>query len=304
MKKILIQLDSDRCAAVFDCIVAHDAGVDVVQSLSGVKPEEVRGLLLGAVFTRSVKHLHTLAAWIGGSDVDAGEKMLDAARRSFFGPFRISVMLDSNGCNTTASTAVARLAKQTGLGGKKALVIGQGAVGVRTAILLALEGCMVSLSSIPVSLFGETFNSDLAVRTAESCRRTVGTFAATRETSCGGSIVTVTADSAEELKSLLERVEIVAAAGPAGLRILESDVWLRQPNLKWLLDFNLTEPLGIEGVRPADDFALYDGKRAMGALAVGNDKMRVHKACIEKLFERNDLVLDAEGVYTIAKQLL
>ena len=32
MKKILIQLDSDKFASTFDCIVAHDAGADVVQS--------------------------------------------------------------------------------------------------------------------------------------------------------------------------------------------------------------------------------------------------------------------------------
>ena len=32
------------------------------------------------------------------------------------------------------------------------------------------------------------------------------------------------------------------------------------------------------------------------ALAIGNPKMKVHKACIAGLFERNDLVLDAEAI--------
>ncbi len=86
--------------------------------------------------------------------------------------------------------------------------------------------------------------------------------------------------------------------------MLPRTAWEKRSNLKWLLDFNLTEPLGIEGIKPGDDFAEYDGKRALGALAIGNPKMKVHKACIEKLFERNDLVLDTEGVYSIARQLI
>ncbi len=100
---------------------------------------------------------------------------------------------------------------------------------------------------------------------------------------------------------LLDESEIVVAAGPAGLRILPQSSWLKRNNVKWLLDFNLSEPLGIEGIKPGDDFADYEGKCVLGALAIGNPKMKVHKACIAKLFERNDLVLDIEGVYSVAK---
>jgi hypothetical protein len=74
--------------------------------------------------------------------------------------------------------------------------------------------------------------------------------------------------------------------------------------VKWLLDFNLTEPPGIEGIKPVDDFSEHGGKYALGALAIGNPKMKVHKACIARLFERNDLILDIEGVYSIAKELI
>jgi hypothetical protein len=62
--------------------------------------------------------------------------------------------------------------------------------------------------------------------------------------------------------------------------------------------------LGIEGIKPGDDFAEYDDKRALGALAIGTSKMKVHKACIARLFERNDLFLNTESVYAIAKQLI
>ena len=107
MKKILIQLDSDKFPSTFDCIVAYDAGADAVQSYGGVTPADVRGLILGAFFTRGIADLKSIAVWIGGSDVEAGERILDEARRAFFGPFKVSLMLDSNGCNTTACTAIA-----------------------------------------------------------------------------------------------------------------------------------------------------------------------------------------------------
>jgi pimeloyl-ACP methyl ester carboxylesterase len=303
MKKILIQLDSDKFASTFDFIVAHDSGADVVQSYAGATPADVRSLVLSAVFTRGVPDLKNIAVWIGGSDVDRGEQLLAEARRTFFGPFKISMMLDSNGCNTTASTAISLLARQTSLQKKSALVIGPGPVGVRAAILLAGEGCKVQIASIPRKLLGERFNAELAQRTFESAINAGKTFHGSPAAAYGGILQAVDADEFG-LEALMKHAEILIAAGPAGLSMIPRAVWTACPQLKWLIDFNLTEPLGIEGIKPADDFAEYDGKHALGALALGNLKMKVHKACIAKLFEKNDLVLDVEGVYNIAKQLM
>jgi hypothetical protein len=36
---------------------------------------------------------------------------------------------------------------------------------------------------------------------------------------------------------------------------------------------------------------------------VGGLKMKIHKAAIARLFERNDLVLDAEEVFALAQSL-
>jgi methylenetetrahydrofolate/methylenetetrahydromethanopterin dehydrogenase (NADP+) len=296
MKKILIQLDNDKHASTFDNIVAYDAGADIVQSYGAVTPQDVRGLILSAVFTRGIPDLKDLAVWIGGSDVDMGEQLLAEARRTFFGPFAISLMLDSNGCNTTASTAIAKLARQTDLKGKTAMVVGPGPVGLRAAILLAGEGCRVRLVSIPAELLGARYNVELAQRSLESGRKAADAL--------GGRLQVDLMQNMASLKESLAQAEILVAAGPAGLRIFPLEFWSTESGLKWLLDFNLTEPLGIEGIKPGDDFAEYDGKRALGALAIGNPKMKVHKACIAKLFERNDLVLDTEGVYAIAKQLI
>ena len=35
--------------------------------------------------------------------------------------------------------------------------------------------------------------------------------------------------------------------------------------------------------------------------AIGGAKMKVHKACVQRLFESNDAILDVDGVYEIAK---
>jgi len=50
--KILVQLDSDPHASVFDAVVAVDAGVDHLLQYGAVAPEAVRDLVHGAMFTR------------------------------------------------------------------------------------------------------------------------------------------------------------------------------------------------------------------------------------------------------------
>lgn len=300
MKKILLQLDTDRFASPFDRIVALDAGADAVTGYGGVRCGDVRGLVQGAMFTRGAGDLAGLAVWIGGSDADEGERMLEQVRQAFFGPFRMSVMLDSNGCNTTASTAVALLGRRALPAGQRALVIGPGPVGVRAALLLAGEGCRVVLAPVPRGLLGDRYDRELAGRTLGNARRAAAAFSAAG----GGTLEVAGAGDGSDLDRLLDGAGIVCAAGPAGLRLLPRASWEDRPGLGWLVDFNLVEPLGIEGVRPEDDGADRGGRRMLGALAIGNFKMKVHKACVAGLFEANDRVLDAGGVYRVARGLL
>ena len=148
MKKVLIQLDCDRAASSFDAITAYDAGVDHVLQYGAVMPDEVVGLVYGAMFTRSIEDLKNSAVFIGGSSVPKGEATLNAAKAAFFGPVRVSLMLDANGCNTTAAAAVAKIRSKGDFTGKKiAVLAGTGPVGLRAAALLAREGALVTLSS-------------------------------------------------------------------------------------------------------------------------------------------------------------
>jgi methylenetetrahydrofolate/methylenetetrahydromethanopterin dehydrogenase (NADP+) len=248
----------------------------------------VRGLVQSAFFTRGPKDLSTMAVWVGGSSVGAGEEVLAEVEKAFFGPFRVSAMLDSNGCNTTAATTVARLARELDLEGRRVVIVGAGAVGVRAAKILIDEGCDVTVSGIPASRFGD-----------KPYRRARGLTVADDR----GMHVVEPADD-EELKHALDGASLVLAAGPAGVEVLPKALWQAVDSIEVLADFNAAEPLGIEGTEAQDDFKGYGGKRVLGALAIGGPKMKVHKACVRRLFESNDAILDVDGVYEIAKELV
>src|SRR6187397_1011129 len=133
MRKLLLQLDTSPYPSVFDRVVAHDGGADDVMSYGGVTAEAVRDLVHGAIFTRGPKDLHNTAIFIGGTDMAAGERLLGAVRKAMFGPMRVSVLLDSNGSNTTAVAAVVKLEQAAGdVRGKRVVVTaGTGPVGIR-----------------------------------------------------------------------------------------------------------------------------------------------------------------------------
>src|SRR5262249_43848520 len=105
-KTVLLQLDPDPQPSVFDGVVGVDAGVDHLFRHGGVVSTAVADLVYGAVFTRGPDDLKRTAIFVGGSDVRAGEAILKAVTETFFGPFRVSVLFDANGCNTTAAAAV------------------------------------------------------------------------------------------------------------------------------------------------------------------------------------------------------
>jgi hypothetical protein len=287
VKKVLLQLDTDQHPSPFDAIVAQDAGVDVLLSHGSVTPEAVRDLVQGAFFTRAPGD-SSLAVWVGGSDVGAGEEILDEVQSTYFGPFRVSAMLDSDGCNTTAATAIAMIAKDRDLRGRRAVILGVGPVGLRSATLLAQEGCEVLATSIP----GDVLDTD-------SYRRPRGLAVAERL-----GIDAREPSDRGEMEAAVEGANFVLAAGPAGIQVLRKDVWSANPAIEVLADYNAAEPLGIEGIEAGDDLVEREGKLVLGALGIGGKKMKTHKACVRRLFERSDLVLNADGVYPVAKEIV
>jgi methylenetetrahydrofolate/methylenetetrahydromethanopterin dehydrogenase (NADP+) len=286
MRKLLLQLDSSRLPSVFDQIVAYDAGADVILSYGGVTETDVRDLIHGCIFTRGPKDLHNTAVWIGGSNMSAGEQLLAMAQDAVFAPFTISLMLDSNGSNTTAVAAVVKIEEALGdLAGKKILILaGTGPVGQRAAGLLAKNGAQVTITS------RKPEQGDKA-RQFISARFNV-------------HVEATTLTEPSKLPALLEDVEVLFNSGPAGVQMAPKSTWTRAKNLKVAVDLNAVPPLGIEGIELTDAGAVKEGVVVYGAFGVGNFKNKLHKACVARLFTRNDLVLDAETIADVARELL
>jgi hypothetical protein len=289
VKRILLQLDTEEHPSPFDAIVAQDADVDVLLSHGNVTREDARALAQDAFFTRGPDDLKNTAIWVGGKHVAAGEEIFAEVQKAFFGPFKVSVMLDSNGCNTTAATTIARIAKSYDLEGKRAVVLGLGSVGLRSAILLQKEGCEVVVAPLPADLFDDD----------RPYRRPRGLDAAEEL-----GLEPREPKDRSELEATLDGAQVVLSAGPAGVEVLREDFWSAHPSIELLADYNAADPLGLEGTKATDDLVDYDGKLVLGALAIGGPKMKVHKTCIRRMFESNDQVFDTDTVYEVAKELV
>jgi methylenetetrahydrofolate/methylenetetrahydromethanopterin dehydrogenase (NADP+) len=276
--KILIQLDTDPQPSVFDSVVAIDAGVDHLLRHGGVTVDEVRDLVYGGMFTRGPDDLKSTAVYIGGSNVAEAEAIFEQVRKTFFGPLRMSVLLDANGANTTAAAAVIAAAKHIALAGARALVLAAtGPVGSRVVRLLAGRGASVRVGS-----------RDLG-RAAAVCDGVSEHIAGADVSACF-----VTNDS--ELKAALDGVQLVVAAGPPGVRLMPASVRRECKTLQVAIDLNAVPPSGIEGIEPIDRGAPRDDITVYGAIGVGALKMKAHKRAIQRLFESNDQILDAEQV--------
>jgi hypothetical protein len=283
MRTLLLQLDTSVHPSVFDRVVALDGGADEVMSYGGVTEDAVRDLVHGAMFTRGPKDLRHTAIFIGGSDMAAGERLLAAVQKTFFGPMRVSVMLDSNGSNTTAVAAVSKLERGAGtLQGRRAVVAaGTGPVGARAAGLLAMSGAEVTITSR---------------------RQADAAFVEGIGRRFGGTLRSAVMPDGSHAAAVLQGAELLLGAGPAGVQLVPRSAWTGA-GLRAAADVNAVPPSGIEGIDVRDDGAEREGAVVFGALGVGGLKMKIHKACIAHLFERNDLVLDAETIAGVAREL-
>ncbi len=285
---VLIQLDPDGHSSVFDSVVAIDSGVDHLLTFDNVEPLDVRGLVHGAMFTRGSKNLHRTAIFIGGSSVQAGEQLLRSVLDSFFGELRVSVMLDSNGANTTAAAAVLSLESQLEIAGRRVAVAGgTGSVGRRVAWLAARRGATVVLVS----------RSD--ERAADACDELRKRDESLDLEPAGGE-----GPYAPRGTNWLDDCDAVIAAGAAGVRLLESEAIEAHPGLRVAIDLNAVPPGGIGGIEPSDEATRRGELIAYGAIGVGKLKMKIHRRCIESLFESTDRVLDVDEIHATGRSIV
>ena len=284
MKKLLFQFDTDTHPSVFDTVVGYDGGADHVIGHAGLTPENIASLVEGAIFTRAPKDKKNTAIFVGGSDMEAGQLLFKAVQKCFFPGFQVSVMLDSNGSNTTAAAAVAKLAVTGSLQGKNAVVLaGTGPVGQRAAAMLAQEGAQVAITARKM---------ERAIAASENIKKRFGVDVTPIEAF----------DNAARAKAT-ENAHIILATGAAGVELLSVEQWQNMPNLEMIADANATPPLGIGGTDMMDKGELRHGKVIWGAIGFGTLKLALHRACISKLFEDNKQVLDAENIFALAKEM-
>lgn len=285
MKRILIQLDTDPLPSTFDRVVAVDADVDELFSYGGVNPDNAEPLVHGAMFTRGPQDLKQTAIFVGGSDVSAGEALLAKVQKTFFGPVRVSVMMDSNGSNTTAAAAVLCAQRHLDVAGAVAVVLGgTGPVGLRAVQILAGLGATVRLGSRS------------ADRAEAACEQI-------RQEHPDAQLTGVATGGEAELLEACRGGELIIAAGAAGVQFLSADQRRSLDALRCAIDLNAVPPLGLEGIDMLDKAKEIDGAICYGAIGVGGLKMKIHKAAIRKLFEANDQVLDTSAIYEIGRSL-
>lgn len=285
--KILVQLDSDAHASVFDAVVAVDSEVDHLLQYHDVEPLQVRDLVHGTMFTRKVSELSNTAVFIGGSDVGKGEELLDQVKETFFGPMRVSVMMDANGANTTAAAAVVAAGRHMDLAKANALVLaGTGPVGQRAALMLASCGAKVRVASRQQD------------RADTAAKRIVERAECDSDQIRGVEIA-----RHDNLNPALDGVNLVIAAGASGIELLPAEIRKNHNDLDVVIDLNAVPPLGIEEVEVNDDAVLRDGAVCYGAIGVGGTKMKIHKAAVRCLFLRNDLVMDAAEIFKLGCEL-
>jgi hypothetical protein len=284
-KKLLFLFDTDPVPSVFDTVVGYDGGADHITGYGNVTTDNVGALVDGTIYTRGGSEKKGTAIFVGGGNMAAGEAVFEAVKKRFFGPFRVSCMLDSNGSNTTAAAGVALVVKAAGsVQGKKAIVLaGTGPVGMRSAALLAKEGAEVVLTARQEARAQEAAD-------AINKRFKVNITAAG------------TPDAASRAK-IVKGANLVFSAGAIGIELLAEADWKDEPSIEFIADYNAQPPLGFGGIEAMDKGKERHGKRVFGALGIGGLKLKLHRACVGKLFDNTETVFDAEEIYALAKAM-
>ena len=281
MKKLLLHLDTDPIPSAFDQAVAYDSNVDNVIAYGGITRDNVTPHVHGMIFTRGGKNLKNSAIFIGGSNVPASEMVGNAVKKAFFGPVKVSVMLDPNGSNTTAAAIARKVMSDYDITGKKVVIIGSGPVGQRSALFLLKEGAAE------------------VVITSRDITRSKAIVHQMKE-AYGIDVTPGQARSDESVAALLKDAHVAIAAGPAGVCVIPDIAWKNSDSLEVIADVNAVPPQGVEGLEVMDNGTEKQGIRFYGAIAIGNFKMKVHRGAIESLYESNDKFLDETTIYDIA----
>ena len=157
-------------------------------------------------------------------------------------------------------------------------------MGQRAARLLASEGATVRVAS-------------------RSIERSQATCDAILKSASGAKVSAVQTASEQEILAAIEGAQLIIAAGAAGVELLSASAVAQAKSARVMIDLNAVPPAGIAGIEVMDKAEERGDIVCYGAFGVGGTKMKIHKAAIKRLFERNDLVLDAEEIFHLGREL-
>jgi methylene-tetrahydromethanopterin dehydrogenase len=282
----------------FDINMAYEARFHAVIPYCNVTLDEVHGLTQDTIFSRSPAGVRHTGIFIGGREFDLALAMLAAAKAAMVPPFAVSLMADPSGAITTAAAMVALAGHWLGvagrgpLAGRRACVFGgTGPVGICTALLAARAGADCAI----VSHQGR----GAAQLVADRIERTYGV-----------AMEGVDGSSPAAIGAWLPEVEVLFSAARAGVQVVDAAMLAGARRLAVMCDANAVPPSGIEGVAATDRGApleLPDGHvaHALGALAIGDVKYKVHTALLQQMYEAETPVcLSYEEAYAVASELV
>ncbi len=291
---ILHLLSPLKHVSPFDVNMALDAGFTTAVPYTAVELGEVAGLTQDAIFSRGPKGARRTGIFIGGKNAILALDMLAVARKAMFPPFQVSVFADPAGSFTTAAAMVAKVEKALkaqggGLSGRSVAVFGAtGVVGFAAAVIAAAEGAKTVL-----------IGYDGVERVKALAEGAKGRFKVELAYADGSS---------EPLKeTAIGDVDVILAAGRAGVQIVSARQLAKAPNLKVAADVNAVPPAGIEGLGAQDDGVALKGSGAVGigSLAIGGVKYKVQSGLFRRMIEaEKPLFLDFRDAFALARELV
>lgn len=293
---ILHMFTTAKNLSPFDVNMAIDAGWLSTVPYLNVEPDEVKGLVQDAIFSRSPKGLKNTGIFIGGRDTKQAMDMLKSAKKSMFPPFQVSVFSDPSGAFTTAAAMVAVVEDElktkfdTTFAGRNVLALGgTGPVGQVAAVLAAQAGANVRIIGRQL---------DKAQRITDMCNEEFG-----------AGKISISAGADADKAEYINTADVVFATGAAGIELLSVELIASARQLKVAADVNAVPPAGVAGLDAFDNGKAIAGSDSgaigVGALAIGNVKYQVQSMLLKQMIEAEKPVfLHFEHAFSMARDYI
>ncbi|MFX0170227.1 MAG: NAD(P)-dependent methylenetetrahydromethanopterin dehydrogenase [Candidatus Hodarchaeota archaeon] len=291
LSNILFFLEADDHASPFDICVAYDAGFDVVVPYTGVSLDQIQDLVQDAIFSRGTKGVKHLCFFVGGRQVSVARQMADRIQKAMVKPFETSVIVDPHGAFSTSAAMLAKAEaalhqlRQGTLKSNTALILaGTGPVGESLAHLLSKSGAITVLTSRKIERAQE-----VAKRASIESNKVEG----------------AQSTSPKAIHELINDATLIFAVGAPGVQLVSLEQLQSVLGTKILLDVNAVSPSGIESLTPMDDLReLLPDTYGIGALTIGDLKLKVQRQMLQDALKNAQGVYDDEAALNIARNIL